>query len=135
MIKRFEHSPYLGYTSKQVHNEPTEAYFFLIKYITKKIKSEKHLQLRTRGVKLSVKGKIGHINKTIGHVNKAIQYNELEGVNGDKQISSPYDIKGKENTSSTTDKRGKARDGYVHMYEYGKDLLCSTYKCACTRQP
>ena len=25
LIKRFEHSPYLGYTSKQVHNKPTEA--------------------------------------------------------------------------------------------------------------
>ena len=72
-INRFEHSPYLGYRSKQLHNEPTEAYFFIIKYITKKIKSEKHVQLRTRGVKLSVKGKIGHLDKTIGHVNKAIQ--------------------------------------------------------------
>ena len=29
--KKFKNSPYLGYKSKQVHNEPTEAYLFLIK--------------------------------------------------------------------------------------------------------
>ena len=37
-LKKFKNSPYLGYNSKQVHNEPTESYFFLIKYITKLIK-------------------------------------------------------------------------------------------------
>ena len=30
-LKKFDNSPYLGYKSKQVHNESTEAYFFLIK--------------------------------------------------------------------------------------------------------
>ena len=40
-LKKFTNSPYLGYKSKQVHNEPTEAYFFLIKYITKLMKSKR----------------------------------------------------------------------------------------------
>ena len=39
LLKKFENSPYLGYKSKQVHNEPTEFYFFLIKYIDKQIKA------------------------------------------------------------------------------------------------
>ena len=38
LIKKFENSPYLDYKSKQVHNEPTEACFFLTKHITKLIK-------------------------------------------------------------------------------------------------
>ena len=33
-LKKFNNSPYLGSKSKQVHNEPTKAYFFLIKHIT-----------------------------------------------------------------------------------------------------
>ena len=32
-LNNFKNSPYLRYKSKQVHNEPTEAYFFLIKHI------------------------------------------------------------------------------------------------------
>ena len=44
LIKKFYNSPYLGYKSIQVHNEPTEDYFFLIKYITKIIKSERHVR-------------------------------------------------------------------------------------------
>ena len=36
-LKMFKNSYYLGYKSKQVHNEPTEAYFFLIKHINKLI--------------------------------------------------------------------------------------------------
>ena len=38
-INKFENSPYLVYKSKQVNNEPTDAYLFLIKQITKIIKS------------------------------------------------------------------------------------------------
>ena len=38
-FKKFINSPYLGYNSKQVHIEPTEAYFSLIKNITNPIKS------------------------------------------------------------------------------------------------
>ena len=30
LLNNFNISPYKGYKSKQVHNEPTEAYFFLI---------------------------------------------------------------------------------------------------------
>ena len=41
-LKFFKNSPYLGYTSKQVHNEPTEDYFFLIKQITKMMKIKRH---------------------------------------------------------------------------------------------
>ena len=35
LLRKFNNSPYLGLKSKQVHNEPTEAYLFLIKQITK----------------------------------------------------------------------------------------------------
>ena len=61
-LKKFDNSPYIGYKIKQVHNEPTEAYFFLIKKITKPIKSERHVVLYTKRVKSG-------INKTFGHVN------------------------------------------------------------------
>ena len=52
------------------------------------------------------------INKKIGHVRKAIQSEELE-INNKmttcadkyKQTSSAYDIKGVENTSSTSEKK------------------------------
>ena len=44
LLKKFNNSPYLGYKSKQVHNEPTEAYFFQIKHITKLMKTERHVQ-------------------------------------------------------------------------------------------
>ena len=30
-IRKFNNATYIGYKSKQVHNEPTEDYFFLIK--------------------------------------------------------------------------------------------------------
>ena len=53
-------------------------------------------------------------------------------VDKDRQTSSAYDIKGKENTSRTSENKGKARDGYVHMYECGKYLLHSTYECMCS---
>ena len=67
---KFNNSPYLGYKSKQVHNEPTEAYLFLIKHITKVMKSERHVQIRTNFVKSGV-------NSTIGQVIEAIKYVEL----------------------------------------------------------
>ena len=110
--KNFENPPYLGYNNKQVHNEPTEAYFFLIKNITKLIKSKSRVQLHTKFVKLGVNEKIGHVKKTIGKVNKAIKYEELESINimitcadKDKQTSSVYDIKGEENTSRTSENK------------------------------
>ena len=31
LLKKFKNSPFIGYKIKQVHNKPTEAYFFLIK--------------------------------------------------------------------------------------------------------
>ena len=31
LLKKFNNLPYIGYKSKQVHNEPSEAYLFLIK--------------------------------------------------------------------------------------------------------
>ena len=39
LLKKFKNSPYLGYKTKQFQNEPTESYFFLIKYITKLMKT------------------------------------------------------------------------------------------------
>ena len=94
LLKRFNNSSYLGYKSKHFHNELTEAYFFLIKNITKLMKIERHVRLRTKFVKSGV-------NETIGHVNGAIQYDELESINvtntcadKDKQTLIAYDIKG-----------------------------------------
>ena len=58
LLKKFNNSPYLGYKSKQVHNEPTETYFSLIKHITKKIKIKRHVQLRTNFVKSDVNKKM-----------------------------------------------------------------------------
>ena len=48
-------------------------------------------------------------------------------VDIDKETLSMYDIKGKEKTSSTSEKKEKERDGYVYMYECGKYLLHSSY--------
>ena len=63
MLKKFKISPDLGYKSKQVNIELTEDQLFLIKHITKKIKSERHIGLRTKGVKLGVNETFGHNNK------------------------------------------------------------------------
>ena len=79
MLRKFDNSPDLGYKSKQVHNEPIEAYFYLIKHITMLTKSER--RVRSKFVKLGVNKKIARINETIRHVNKAIQYKELESNN------------------------------------------------------
>ena len=70
LLKKFNNSPYLGFKNKQVHNESTEAYLFLIKHITKVMKSERHVQIRTNFVKSGV-------NSTIGQVIEAIKYVEL----------------------------------------------------------
>ena len=51
LLNKFENSPYLSYKHKQVHNEPTESSFFLIKLITKRIKINGHVQIHTKGVK------------------------------------------------------------------------------------
>ena len=64
-LKRFNNSSYLGYKSNQFHNELTEAYFFLIKNITKLMERERHVRLRTSFVKSGVNEKIGHINGEI----------------------------------------------------------------------
>ena len=102
MLEKFENSPYLGYKSKQVHNESTETYLFLIKYITKLIKSDKHVRIHIKFVKSGVNKKIGHDNETIGNVHEAIQPVELKRINvtdtcadKDKQTLSAYGIKGK----------------------------------------
>ena len=71
-LRKFNNSPYLGYKKKQVHNEPTEAYFLLINHIYRQIKSKKHVRLHNKGVRSDVNRK-KRINKTIGHVSKTIQ--------------------------------------------------------------
>ena len=62
-------------------------------------------------------------NKKIRHINKAIQSKYLinnnetiMGADKDKQISSAYDIMGKENTLIKSEKKEKSRDGYVCIY-------------------
>ena len=52
LLKYFDNPYYLGYKRKQVHNNKTEAYFFLIKQITNTIKSEKHIRLLTNFFKI-----------------------------------------------------------------------------------
>ena len=49
----------------------------------------------------------------------------------DKETLIEYDIKGKEKTPSNSEKKENVCAGYVHMFECGKDLLHSTYECAC----
>ena len=47
---------------------------------------------------------------------------------------STYGNKGKEKTSSTSEKKEKSRDSYVCMYECDKQLLHSKYERACTEK-
>ena len=55
-------------------------------------------------------------------------------MNNHKKTSITYSNKGKENTSSTSEKKEKSRDGYVCMYECGKQLLHSKYERACAEK-
>ena len=57
---------------KQVHNDPTEAYFFLIKHVSEPIKIKNHIPLCTKRAKSNVDG-AKRINKTIEHINEKIQ--------------------------------------------------------------
>ena len=57
-LKEFKISPYLGYKKKQVHNEPTGDYFFLIKHITKLVIINNHIHLRAKIIKLGINRKI-----------------------------------------------------------------------------
>ena len=105
MLKKFKNSNDLGYKDKQVQSEPTEAYVFLIKHITKITKRESCV--RTNFVKSGINKTIRHINKTIRHINEEIQSEELEinkktttCADKDKQNSSAYDNNGEKKTSS-----------------------------------
>ena len=50
LIKKFDNSPYLGLSSKHVHNEPTDDYFLLNKNINKLIKIDRRIQLHIKVV-------------------------------------------------------------------------------------
>ena len=50
------------------------------------------------------------------------------------QSSSLHAIKGKENTSSTYEKKEKPQGGYVHIYECGKLPCTSTFECMWSEQ-
>ena len=65
-FKKFKNLPRICYNFKNVNNEPTEAYFFLINHITKQIKIKKNIRLCTKEFNET----IWHVNKKIGHVNK-----------------------------------------------------------------
>ena len=71
-LEAFGNSPYIGYKKKLVHKKPTEAHFLLINQFYKIVKSNKHVCLCTKGVKLDVDG-TKRINKTIGLFNETIQ--------------------------------------------------------------
>ena len=47
-LKKFKNSPYLDNKQKQVYNEPTEAYLFLIINIDKQIKSKMKIWLHIK---------------------------------------------------------------------------------------
>ena len=68
-IKEFKKSPYLCCNKNQVHNEPTKAYFFLIKKFSNLIKNNKNIWLRTKQVK-SDSDRTKCVNGPIEHVNK-----------------------------------------------------------------
>ena len=55
-------------------------------------------------------------------------------VDKDKQTLGVNYIKGEENTSITSEKKEKVRDGYFQMYECGNQLLYSTYEHVCASQ-
>ena len=61
LFKKCKNLPYLGYKKKQVHNEPTESYFFPIKDILKLVKIKKYVPLSTKRDKLDVNG-TKHVN-------------------------------------------------------------------------
>ena len=81
LLKKFGNSLCLGYKSKQVHNEPNEAYLLLIKHINKIIKSESNVRLSTKVFKSIVNEIIVNFNKTVVCINKATQSEELESMN------------------------------------------------------
>ena len=72
LLKEVKNPPYRVYKQKQIHNEPTGVYFFLINQMYSLIKSKKHVQISTKGARSEV-DRTKHVNKTIGHVNKKIQ--------------------------------------------------------------
>ena len=69
LLKKFDNSPYLGYNIKHDHNEPTEDYFFLIKHITKLIKSERYIQLHTNFLNRASMKQLGASTKQYNLIN------------------------------------------------------------------
>ena len=110
-------SPYPGYNKKQIHNKPTEAYFFLIKHIYMLIEIKKHIWISTKRVEYDVDGTIGHVNQKIQYIITSINEKELESINvtsnskkeadNHKETSRTLGDKGMEKTSSTSGKEKK----------------------------
>ena len=73
LLKKFKNSLYLGYKRKKVHNELTEAYFFLINNMSKLIKIKMQVRIHNREVISDVDG-TKRVNKRIVNVNEKIQY-------------------------------------------------------------
>ena len=105
------------------------------------MKIQRQIRIRTKFFKSIVNKTIRHAIETIVHINKAVQSVELERNNTTtacadkyKQTYIAYDIVVKENTSSTSENKEKARDGYVCIYECGKQFCNSTSECAFVAQ-
>ena len=79
LLKKFKNSYYLGYKIKQVHNEPTEAYLFPIKQITKLLECGR--RIRYNFVQIFVNKTIWRTNEDTGQANEAIQSSKLESSN------------------------------------------------------
>ena len=75
IVKEFKYVPYPEYMRKQGKNQPIEAYYFLVKYVYKLLKSKRHVLLSTQRVQSKAVVK-KHVNKTIEpeikHVNEKL---------------------------------------------------------------
>ena len=87
------------------------------------MKIEKHIRIRTKGVKLGA-------NKAIENIKKAIRSGELKRNNiktkctdKNKQNLGAYDTKAKEKTLSTSEMKENTRDGHICIYECGKNSV------------
>ena len=68
LLGQFKYIPYIGYRKRQVKNEPTEYYFFLVLKKTALLKNKKLVLLRNEIIKYGVVNK-KHANEVINSGN------------------------------------------------------------------
>ena len=67
ILEEFEDICYLGYRKRKIKNDPTEAYFFLVKQIYQLLKNKMNVLLRNKNTNSVVINK-KHVNKMIKSV-------------------------------------------------------------------